>query len=153
MALQFQPKVGDVLMCDFDGFVEPEMVKKRPVVIIARNKFNSKLVTIVPLSTTEPETLESHHYPLPINPVPAQRSRKCWAKCDMISTISIDRLDRLKDGYTRVIPKLNQKDIQEIRLCVMHALQLQNTVISSQLAATQNPAATTEDVAAGSAKQ
>lgn len=129
MALAFQPKVGGVLMCDFDGFVEPEIVKKRPVVVIARNRANSKLVTVVPLSTTEPDVMEAHHYELPKNPVPAYKTRKCWAKCDLLATVSIDRLDRLKDGWNRVVPEVTAADLKAIRLCVVNALQLQNTIL------------------------
>lgn len=132
MALAYQPKVGSVLMCDFVGFVEPEMVKKRPIVVIARNKKNNKLVTIVPLSTTAPDTLELHHYKLPFNPVPMQNGKPCWAKCDMISTISIDRLDRLKRNGARANIELDKKDIDSIRACSMHGLELQNIVINHQ---------------------
>ena len=132
MALAFQPKVGGVLMCDFAGFVEPEIVKKRPVVVIARNRANSKLVTVVPLSTTEPEVMETHHYQLPKNPVPAYKTRKCWAKCDLLATVSIDRLDRLKDGWNRVVPEVTAADLKAIRLCVVNALQLQNIILDKQ---------------------
>lgn len=129
----YQPKVGHVLMCNFDGFIEPEMIKKRPIIVIARNKKNSKLVTIVPLSTTAPDNLEDHHYKLPFNPVPMQNGVTCWAKCDMISTVSIDRLDRLKKDRVRTDILLPSKDIDAIRQCVMHALQLQNLILNEQV--------------------
>ncbi|MFK5216451.1 type II toxin-antitoxin system PemK/MazF family toxin [Glaesserella parasuis] len=57
MALKYQPKEKAVVMCDFSGFIAPEMVKTRPVVVISKHKKNSELVTIVPLSTTKPEPL------------------------------------------------------------------------------------------------
>lgn len=121
-------------MCDFEGFVEPEMVKRRPVVVIARNKANSRLVTVVPLSTTEPDVMETHHYHLPVNPVPAYKTKKCCAKCDMIATVSIDRMDRLKDGWDRVVPMISDSDLSAIRLCVVNALQLQNIILNAQTA-------------------
>jgi uncharacterized protein YifN (PemK superfamily) len=148
MALTFQPKVGGVLMCDFDGFVEPEMVKKRPVVVIARNRANNKLVTVVPLSTTEPDVMETHHYQLPKNPVPAYKTRKCWAKCDMIATVSIERMDRLKDGWNRVVPEITAADLNAIRLCVVNALQLKNTILDTQNAAAAAIAAAASAAAA-----
>lgn len=40
MPLKFQPRERSVIMCDFRGYEEPEMVKKRPVVVIARNRHN-----------------------------------------------------------------------------------------------------------------
>jgi len=64
MPLKFQPKAGSVVICDFHGFVVPEMVKKRPVVIIAKHKHNSQLVTVVPLSTTQPKPVAPYHHKL-----------------------------------------------------------------------------------------
>ncbi len=122
-------------MCDFEGFVTPEMVKKRPVVVIARNRANKMLVTVVPLSTTEPDVMEPHHYQLPKNPVPALKSKKCWAKCDMLATVSISRMDRLKNGWERVVPEVTTADLNAIRLCVVNALQLKNTILGLQPAA------------------
>lgn len=130
MGLSFQPKVGSVLMCDFVGFVEPEMVKRRPVVVIARNRANSKLVTVVPLSTSEPEVMKAHHYRLPVNPVPANQGATCWAKCDMIITVSLARLDRLKKGWERCVPMISDADLNAIRQCVVNSLQLQNTILA-----------------------
>lgn len=135
MALTFQPKVGTVLMCDFGGFVEPEMVKKRPVVVIARNRSNSNLVTVVPLSCTPPTQMESHHYQLPRNPVPAHKGKTCWAKCDMLATVAIARMDRLKKGWERVTPEVSVADLDAIRLGVVNALQLKNTILKIQTAA------------------
>lgn len=59
--LQYQPKPNTIVMCDFAGFISPEMVKKRPVIVIKKNKENPKLVTIVPFSTTEPHDLSELH--------------------------------------------------------------------------------------------
>lgn len=139
-------------MCDFEGFIEPEMVKKRPVVVIARSRTNSKLVTVVPLSTTEPDEMAAHHYQLPRNPVPASKGKKCWAKCDMVATLSIMRMDRLKDGWDRVVPEVSNADLQAIRLCVVDALQLQNTILASRESVAKASAEETELVlmAAGS---
>ncbi|EOO2098321.1 type II toxin-antitoxin system PemK/MazF family toxin [Escherichia coli] len=54
MVLKYQPSVRSVLMCDFRGMVVPEIVKVRPVVVVSRNRHNNQLVTVVPISTTEP---------------------------------------------------------------------------------------------------
>jgi PemK-like protein. len=40
-------------MCDFRGLVVPEIVKIRPVIIVARNRYNNQLVTVVPQIATE----------------------------------------------------------------------------------------------------
>ena len=68
MAITIHPKIGQILFCDFSiGFKEPEMVKsKRPVVVVsAQLKSRQGLVSIVPLSTVKPKTIEPYHYLLP----------------------------------------------------------------------------------------
>ncbi|HDS0920624.1 TPA: type II toxin-antitoxin system PemK/MazF family toxin [Pseudomonas putida] len=92
MPLKYQPKEATVLMCDFSGFRVPEMIKVRPVVVLRKHRQNHQLVTIIPLSTTAPDHVAKHHVELPSYlPGPALT---CWAKCDMIYTIAIARLDR-----------------------------------------------------------
>ncbi len=59
MALMYYPRDAEVLECDFKGFIMPEMVKTRPVVIIGpRLRHRGDLVTIVPLSTSPIENPE-----------------------------------------------------------------------------------------------
>ncbi|MGE7992276.1 type II toxin-antitoxin system PemK/MazF family toxin [Pseudomonas sp. NPDC089554] len=94
MPLKYQPKEASVLICDFSGFTIPEMVKVRPVIVLRKHSHNRQLVTVVPLSTTEPECLARHHVALPSYLPGAQVA--CWAKCDMLYTVSIARLDRCK---------------------------------------------------------
>ena len=92
MPLKYQPKAATVLMCDFSGFRMPEMIKVRPVVVLRKHTQNHQLVTIIPLSTTAPDHLAKHHDELP-NYLPGT-ALTCWAKCDMIYTVAIARLDR-----------------------------------------------------------
>ena len=89
MALTFQPRPGLVVMCDFRGYELREMVKIRPVVVLARNRKARQLITVVPLSTTRPETLERHHHELARNPLPGNEHLTCWAKCDMVATVAL----------------------------------------------------------------
>ncbi|WP_228761098.1 MULTISPECIES: type II toxin-antitoxin system PemK/MazF family toxin [Pseudomonas aeruginosa group] len=126
--MQYQPKEASVLICSFDGYIAPEMVKARPVVVIRRHKHNSKLVTVVPLSTTAPEILEDHHVELPCY-VPGQ-SAVCWAKCDMVYTVSIERLDRCKvrnrhgGGRSYQIFTMNHEHFSAVKKAVSIALGL-----------------------------
>lgn len=93
----FNIKTGHVLICDFErGFVPPEMVKSRPVVVISRSSTHySGLCTIVPLSTTRPTKIELWHVRLTQHPIPHMDSGDpVWAKCDMIYTVSHARLSR-----------------------------------------------------------
>lgn len=128
MPLLFQPSPASIVMCDFAGYVAPEMVKVRPVVVLAKNKCNKDLVTVVPLSTTEPQIIQAHHHELSQNPLP-DKSSKCWAKCDMVATVALHRLDRYKyrgQNGNRVyaVPMLDSADFQAIQACVSIALKL-----------------------------
>jgi uncharacterized protein YifN (PemK superfamily) len=123
MALLYQPRPGEVVICDFHGYVAPEMIKRRPVVVLARNRRNRQLVTIVPLSTTAPEPIGPWHHPLAESPLPNARGVACWAKCDMVATVALPRLDRCKAGRgTYVVPKLPEADLAAIRVAVAIAL-------------------------------
>lgn len=95
MTLRYQPTEGEVVKCDFDKMatIPPEMVKSRDVIVIAQHKHNRRLVTVVPLSTTEPKPERAYHYRMPKNPRPGAEATTVWAKCDMIYTVSTERLN------------------------------------------------------------
>ena len=130
MALLFQPKPRSVIFCNFTGFIAPEIVKRRPVVILATHKRNSKLVTVVPLSTTAPDPIEAHHYRFRQNPLPDARDREVWAKCDMVAVVSIQRLDLLHTGRDangkrqHLHLNIGSDHFDSIRHCVASALGL-----------------------------
>ena len=125
MAIAFQPRPGTVVMCDFSGYVVPEMVKVRPVVVIARNRKNRQLVTVVPLSTTAPNNMEDHHHQLSANPLPGKAAVVCWAKCDMIATVALARLDRYQVARRQfVAPAIPAADFEAIKTAVANALGL-----------------------------
>lgn len=114
--LMFQPKKGDVVWCNFSGFVIPEMVKRRPVIIIKKHKHNSKLVYVLPISNLSPENIKGHHHRLDNEfCIKFFNDKDHWVKIDMIYTVSIDRLDRIKtlDGE-RIIPSIDTKTLEEI---------------------------------------
>lgn len=119
--LQYQPKPGSIVRCDFSGFVEPEMIKKRPVIVIHVHKTNSRLVTIVPISATKPDPLQVYHKELDFSQEPSMDlymdSRKRWFKCDMVYVVSIDRLDRYKNRITgdRNCPIVSSQTLKTIR--------------------------------------
>ncbi|MHB1302435.1 MAG: type II toxin-antitoxin system PemK/MazF family toxin [Acidiphilium sp.] len=98
--LQYHPQQGEVLICDFTtGFQPPEMVKKRPVVIVSPRRRDSALVIVVPLSSVEPQPCQPWHYALPQGAYPPARSTM-WAKCDMVYTVALRRLDRVMTRHT-----------------------------------------------------
>ncbi len=85
-------------MCDFGtGFRPPEMVKTRPVVVVSKRADN--LANVVSLSTTQPIKLEKWHCEINSASLPSSLGgKRCWAKCDMIATVGLWRLDRVKIG-------------------------------------------------------
>jgi uncharacterized protein YifN (PemK superfamily) len=96
MSISFHPKAGMVLICDFTGYIAPEIIKSRPVVVITPNHFyRAGLCIVVPLSTTPPDPIQPYHYALTGSPFPNDKTEH-WAKCDLVATVSISRLDRVK---------------------------------------------------------
>jgi uncharacterized protein YifN (PemK superfamily) len=131
LALSFQPKPRTVVYCDFAGYIKPEIVKRRPVVVLSAHKRNSRLVAVVPLSTTRPNPVERHHCRLRRNPLPNDKDAEVWAKCDMVAVVSLQRLDliptgrRYPDGRREyVAPKVDIDQFDAIRAGVISGLGL-----------------------------
>ena len=128
--LSFQPKPGMLLMCDFTGLKAPEMIKTRPVVVVSpRRRTRPRLCTIVPLSTTAPNPVEPYHHRMNPQSLPVSfRKQDSWAKCDMLYTVALDRLDRVKlrIGGKRAYraPQVLVEDLDAIRRGVVEALGL-----------------------------
>lgn len=96
MPLAFHPSPGTIVICDFTtGFRVPEMVKIRPVVVISpRARTSTGLATVVPLSSVSPSPLQPWHFLLPPGCYPPARG-SMWAKCNMLATVALFRLDRV----------------------------------------------------------
>lgn len=123
--INFFPKPGMVLICDYTkGSIYPEMTKKRPVIVVSPYSINKrKLCIVVPLSTVTPDFIEFFHYKLPAGKYNFQDKRKdSWVKCNMISTVSIYRLDRIKHLRKFTAPLISSKDLKAIRECINLAL-------------------------------
>lgn len=132
MSLMYYPKLGEILLCDFSGFIVPEMVKRRPVVVIVpRLSGRGDLVTIVPLSTTTPNPQMAYHVKLTLSqtlPSPFS-AQQMWAKCDMAMPIARVRLDRFKDGRASsggkrkfVSGNVSAEQLADIRAAVLRGL-------------------------------
>jgi mRNA interferase MazF len=104
MPLSYYPNIGEIVLCDYRGFVEPEMIKTRPVVVISpRLRRRGNLIGVVPLSTTVPTPAEAYHCLVELdNPLPPPFNNPVmWAKCDMYTVVSMQRLDRFKEAKQR----------------------------------------------------
>ena len=140
MALTYHPRPGEIVLCDYStGFIAPEMIKRRPVVIISpRLRNRQSLVTVVPLSTTPPVPVEQHHCSIVLSsPLPKPfDSPQMWAKCDMLATVALARLDRFRAGrvlgdYGRQFTtgSVRPAQLNDIRKGVLHALGLSSLTV------------------------
>lgn len=134
MILQYPPAVGTILRVDLNnGFAPPEMVKRRPCIVITPDTPDRRhLCAIVPLSTTAPKRMQPYHHRLVLaDPLPFPYDAPVmWAKCDMVMSVGYQRLSLLfikkndagkREYDTRILP---EETMAEIRNCLRHALGL-----------------------------
>lgn len=134
MAILEHPKIGAILMCDFDtGFKRPEMCKKRPVIVISpKITHRPKLCTVVTLSMTPPTNRMPYHRQIRIRPpLPdGWASDDIWVKGDMVNAVGFHRLDLIRRGKDRMGKRIYHLDpieadqLQIVRQCVLHAIGL-----------------------------
>lgn len=135
MPIKYHPDQGSILICDFKGFVAPEMVKRRPVIVISpRFRSRANLCTVIPLSTTEPRPAAGYHFELNLEqPLPSPYgATQMWAKADMICAVSFARLDLpfhgKDDKGNRIYDqrKLSGDQLQELLCCTLTGMGLHN---------------------------
>lgn len=100
--LLHHPIQGEIILCNYEGFRPPEMVKSRPVVVVSpRNRKREGLVTVIPLSNTAPDDVMPWHIKIELQAELTAKFKEkiIWAKCDMLNTVAFHRLDRL---YSRL---------------------------------------------------
>lgn len=133
MAIKYHPEVGTIVICDFAGFKEPEIIKRRPALVISprfRNRGN--LCAIVPFSTTAPVPVLAYHYKLYMDaPLPDPYSADMhWIKADMLYTVSFDRLSLPSSGKDEQgkriydVRVVDQETLTKVRKCILHGLGL-----------------------------
>lgn len=135
MALQYHPKQGTIVLVNFDkGFQKPEMVKKRPCVVVSPPiAARHGLCTVVPLSTSTPMTAQKYHYKfqIPFQLPPKWSNDSIWLKGDMICAVGLHRVDFLSLGKDRFGKRQYQKQtlsrlhLHEINNCILHSLGIQ----------------------------
>ena len=134
MAIRQHPALGTVVMCDFGtGFVEPEMVKRRPVVVISpKIAARPYLCTVVALSTKRPNPVMPYHCQIDLRPrlPPPFQSDGVWVKGDMVNAVGFHRLDLVRLGKERsgkrvyLYEPLSDDALRKIRACVLRAIGL-----------------------------
>ncbi|MAW99550.1 MAG: hypothetical protein CMN72_07855 [Sphingomonas sp.] len=131
MAIREHPKPGSILTCDYSvGFRVPEMVKRRPVVVISPKIMNRHhLCTVVALSTSEPDPVMPYHCQIDIRPqLPAPfQSDGIWVKGDMVNSVGFHRLDLIRLGTSNgkrqyLYDPIDADTLRRIRQCVLHGM-------------------------------
>jgi mRNA interferase MazF len=138
MPITFWPHPGTVLLCDFRGYEEPEMTKLRPVVVVSP-QVARPVVLIVPLSQTQPRSVQRIHVRLSKRYAFLSRG-DVWAKCDLLAHAGRARLDRLHHDRRFVrgtVSRLDGSDLHAVRRGVLHALGI--APFASQTAVDADP--------------
>lgn len=140
MPIEFHPRAGQLLLCDFSpGFKEPEMIKnKRPVIVLTKPfKRRHNLVTVIPLSTVTPEPIEDYHYLIPKKSLPQlarYQEKETWFKGDMLYTVGFHRLNLIKLGRRQdgkrlyYSNRLGREQMKIVYGCVLHGLGLASLI-------------------------
>lgn len=139
MPLGYHPRLGEVLKCDFSGYIDPEMNKARYVVCVSPKHIQRvRICTIIPLSTTPPNPVENYHHKL-VSALPQNQGTgiEVWAKCDMIMAASFTRLSpwwldktvARKRTYVPIV--LSSQDIEAIQHCMLLSLGLEPSALTT----------------------
>jgi uncharacterized protein YifN (PemK superfamily) len=133
VAIHFPVGPGTILLCDYStGFRPPEMVKRRPAVVVSpRLPRRDNLCSVVPLSLTSP----AYDVPYQVKVVlddelPGWPGLERWAKADMLATVGFHRLDLFRtsrdpSGRRKYLQmKLNPDQFKAVRIAMLHALGL-----------------------------
>jgi|ERR1035437_6036159 uncharacterized protein YifN (PemK superfamily) len=122
MPILFNPSRGQILMCDFRGFIRPEMQKIRHCIVVSPERRSGTCI-VVSLSTSAPTTEEAHHYKISRN---VYQCLECgvdvWAKADMLTHAAFARLDRPKEHGRFASRHLNSADLQGVINAVLAAI-------------------------------
>lgn len=107
MSINFAPKRGAILMCDFDmAYVDPEMRKIRQALVVSIKGNNHRhallpgTCTVIPFSTVRPSSvsLDDIHV---LKGAYWSLSEECWLRCKMITTVSHSRLSLVVRNHRR----------------------------------------------------
>lgn len=133
MTVVSHPLPGTIVRVDLsEGFRPPEMVKRRPAIVLSPPIRGRELMcSIVPLSTKAPRPILSHHMSITLDPpLPAPYSNpRMWVKGDIVLTVAFRRLRLLFSGWSdgqRVydVRILDEETFASVQDCVRSGLGL-----------------------------
>lgn len=134
MPINEHPIPGTIVMCDFNqGFRDPEMTKRRPVIVVSpKIGLRPHLCTVVALSMTAPNPKMAYHAQIDIRPKLPEplQSDGVWIKGDMVYAVGFHRLDLIRTGKGPNGKRLYRYDLLSpeqfklVRTCVLRSLGL-----------------------------
>jgi uncharacterized protein YifN (PemK superfamily) len=132
MTLSSHPSQASIISVDdTSGFKIAEMTKKRLAIVLSPHiRSRGELVTIVPLSLTEPPTILPFHklIDIPFELPPHWGSHSRWVKGDMVNAVGFHRLDLLCLGKDKTGKPIYQCNVlppdlfMQVHRCVLHGL-------------------------------
>ena len=133
MTVIAHPQPGTIVRVDLnEGFRPPEMIKRRPCIVLSPPLADRpQLCTIVPLSTTPPRRMHAHHLEIELDPpLPhPYGNRRMWVKADVVLTVAFHRL-RLLFSHTEAgqrvydVRVLDAQTFRDVQACVRAGLGL-----------------------------
>jgi uncharacterized protein YifN (PemK superfamily) len=132
--LQHPPAPGTLVYCDFGpGMARPEIYKERPAIVISTQRNWQQLCIVVPISTKEPRRRQRYHVELPCEALdPRLPQVRRWAKCDLVSHVSLKRLRGWYiGGGLRIFDIVPDELLAEVREGLLYAIGLAETVDSA----------------------
>ena len=121
------PEQRDVWMCDFDGYVRPEMIKHRRVIVVSPRNAGAGVALVVPVSTTQPRQPRPVHVRLPGDAVYGcfAGTAEVWVKADLVAHVRFDRLSRVRVNYREIrTVRISRGDFRLVQSAVLRALGL-----------------------------
>lgn len=142
MAIQHRPKTGEILECNFgqhvdegngtltsvhfDGHINPEMIKRRLVLVI-NGKLSNSCVVIPISSKMNPKGIrEGWHIEIESSLIPVTQRldvRRRWIKADTIQNVSNKRLFRIRDNGQPLKLHLPRDVVEEVQRAVISVIK------------------------------
>lgn len=153
MALNYTPKVGEVLECDFGEFLVPPLqpifnalvppeIRKRRMVLVLNGRLPNGCTLVVPISSTNnPNAVQRGIH---VNLPPAlftvtnfYDARDRWALAECITHVSKDRLFQIKDRGVPIPTHLPRDKVTEVQKAVIKTMSAASLLTPAPPAAAQ----------------
>jgi uncharacterized protein YifN (PemK superfamily) len=129
MAIEFVPRRGLVLICDYElGRVPPEMNKARRVVVVSPRSYNRRhgmgpgRCLVVPFTATHPKFMTPATVSFPRGSYQSF-TKDSWALCDFVTTVSHTRLRRVWTAPGKALDEsLSDADMKRLDEGLRHAV-------------------------------